>query len=107
MSPHLLGHLGVGVGPLASGVEAVLAEEAFTTGDREGHHDAVADLELGIAFADVDDLAHRLVAHHVPFFHARHDAVEQMQVRTADRAGSHLDDGVASMLDLGRLCRAR
>jgi len=35
----------------------------------------------------------------VAFFHRGHDAVEQMEVRTADRAGGDLDDGIASVLD--------
>jgi len=37
----------------------------------------------------------------VAFFHRGHDAVEQMEVRTADRAGGDLDDGIASVLDFG------
>ena len=78
-----------------------LAEEAFAAGDREGNHDAVADLELVVFRTDLDDFAHGLVAENVALFHRGHDAVEQMQVRTADGAGGDLDDGVASVLDLG------
>ena len=50
--------------------------------------------------ADFDDFAHRLVADDVAAFHVGDDAVEDVQVGAADRAGRHLDDGVARMLDL-------
>ena len=51
--------------------------------------------------ADLDDFAHGLMAEDVALFHRGHDAIEQMQVRTADGAGGDLDDGVAPVLDLG------
>src|ERR1700694_144464 len=41
------------------------------------------------------------MAENVALFHRRHDAVEQMQVRAADRAGRHLDDGIATILNFG------
>jgi hypothetical protein len=41
------------------------------------------------------------MAEYVTLFHRWHDTVEQMQVRTADRAGGDLDDGIAAMFDLG------
>jgi hypothetical protein len=41
------------------------------------------------------------MAEHIALFHGGHDAVEQMKVRAADRAGRHLDDRVTSVLDLG------
>src|SRR6185295_17605703 len=63
--------------------------------------DSVADPELAVFRSDLDDLAHRLVAEDVAAFHRGHDPVKQMQVRAADGAGGNLDDGIASMLDLG------
>jgi hypothetical protein len=39
------------------------------------------------------------VAEHVPRFHCRHVAVEEVQVGAADGAGRHLDDDVAIVLD--------
>ena len=101
MSPQLLGHLVIRVRALAARKEALLAEEALAAGDRERHHDAVADFELLVFGADLDHLAHGLMAEDVALFHRGHDAVEQMQVRAADGAGRHLDDGIASVLDLG------
>ena len=101
VAPELLGHLVIGVGALAAREESLLAEEAFSAGDRKGNHDAVAHLELIVFGADLDHLAHGLVAEDIALFHRGHDAVEQMQVRAADGAGGDLDDGVAPVLDLG------
>ena len=55
---------------------------------------------LVIVVADLDHLAHGLVAHHVAGLHVRHEAAHQMQVRAADGAARDLDDGVAAILDL-------
>ena len=63
-------------------IEAALAEEAFAAGDGEGHDDAVADLELLVLGADLDDLAHGLVAEHVAAFHLRDDAVDRCAGRS-------------------------
>ncbi len=79
----------------------LLAEEAFAAGDGEGDHDPVADLQLAVAFADLDHLAHGFMAQDVALFHARHDPVEEVEVGAADGAGRDLDDGVAIVLDLG------
>src|ERR1700712_3283922 len=86
---------------LASGIEPLSTEEALAACNREGHYDAVADLQRFVFRADLDDLAHGFVAEDVALFHRGHDAVEQMQVRTADGAGSDLDDGIAPVLDPG------
>jgi hypothetical protein len=49
----------------------------------------------------LDHLAHEFVPEDVAAFHRRHQAIHQMQVRTADRATRHLDDDVATILDFG------
>ena len=90
----------VAVGALADREVAALALVALAADDREGDHDAVADLELLVVAADLDHLAHGLVAHDVARLHAGHEAVVEVQVRAADRAARHLDDGVAGVLDL-------
>ena len=77
----------------------MLAEEAFAAGDREGHDDAVADLQLFVLGADLDHLAHVLMAEDVAAFHRGNDAAIDVQIGAADGAGGHLDDGVARMLD--------
>ena len=98
--PHDLGRLlCVGVRPVAQRVEPAFAEEAVTTGQVERHDDAIADLELRMALADLDDLAHRFMAEHVAAFHGRHVAVHEMEVGAADRAGGDPDDDVAIVLD--------
>ena len=101
VAPQLGRLLVIGIGALAAGEVAALAEEAFAAGDGERHDDPVADLELLVLRADLDDLAHGLVAEDVAALHLRDDAVEDVQVGAADGAGRHLDDGVARMLDFG------
>ena len=91
----------VAVGGLADGVVAAPALVALAAPDRERHDDAVAHLELLDLGADLDDLAHELVADDVAVHHARHVAVVEVQVGAADGAGGDPDDGVARILDLG------
>ena len=67
--------------------------------DGEGNHDAVANLEVGHLRAELDHLAHILVAEDVAALHRGLIAVEQMQVGAANRAGRDLDHGVAGVLD--------
>jgi len=98
--PQLLGNLVIGISALAAREEPLLAEEAFATGDRKGHYDSVANLELAVFGTDLDDFTHGLVTEDVALFHRGHDAIEQMQVRAADGAGGDLDDGVSAVLDL-------
>ena len=68
IAPQLLGHPGVRVRVLAERVQLALAAAAVAAGDRERHDDAVADLEVLDAAADLDDLAHELVAEDVALF---------------------------------------
>ena len=101
VAEHLVGHLLVAIGALADREIAAPALLALAAGDRERHHDPVADLELVVRRADLDDLAHELVAHDVPGFHPGHEAVVEMQVGAADRAARDLDDRIARRLDPG------
>ena len=92
----------VAVGALADREIAAPALLAFAADDRERDDDALANLELVFrAGADLDDFAHRLVAHDVADLHAGHEMVEEMQVGAADRAARDLDDRVAVVLDPG------
>ena len=97
----------VAVGPLAHGKIAAPTLLALTAGDRERDDDPVSDLERGVVLADLDDLAHRLVAQDVARLHAGHEVVVEVQVGSADRAARHLDDGVSPLLDrrIRRSCR--
>jgi hypothetical protein len=81
-------------------MEARFAKETFAAGDGEGDDDAIADLQRLVLGPDLDDFAHRLMAQHIALFHGGHDAVEQVQIGAADRAGGDLDDGIARVLDL-------
>ncbi len=101
MAEDLVGDVLVAIGTLADREIAAPALLAFAADDGEGHHHAVADLELLVRRADFHHLAHELVAHDVAVFHARHEAVIQVQVRTADGTGADLDDGVARIFDRG------
>src|SRR5690606_9732812 len=49
--------------------------------------------------AELDHLAHRLVAHDVARQHSRDEAVHQVQVRAADAGRGDPDDGVLGVLD--------
>src|SRR5919199_2391743 len=100
VAEDLLGHAPVGVAVLAGGVELVPARPAVAAGDRERHDDAVADLEVPHPTADLDDLAHELVAEDVPLPHRRDVAVVEMQVRPADGGRADLHDRVAVVEDL-------
>ena len=100
VAEHLLGHPRVRVGVLAHGVQLVLAGPAVAAGDRERHDDAVADLQVADAPADLDDLAHELVAEDVALLHRRDVAVVEVQVRAADRRRGDLHDRVAVVEDL-------
>ena len=101
MAHRLGGHLGIGVGPVAGREQAFAAEPTVAAADRERHHDAVADLEVGDLGPERYHLAHVLVAEDVARLHGGLVPVEQVEVRPADRARRHLDDRVAWMLDLG------
>ena len=89
----------VAVGALADRPVAAPALLALAAADRERDDDAVADLELLVLGADLDHLAHELVADDVARLHAGHEAVVEVQVGAADRAAGGLDDGVARVLD--------
>src|SRR4051812_15909628 len=99
VTPQVLGRLRVRIGAFAAGIKAALAEEALAARDRKRNNDAIADLQRLVLQADFDHFAHGLVAEHVTPLHRRYDAVEQMKVGAADRAGRDLDDGVAPVLD--------
>ena len=77
VAEHLVGHILVAVGALADRKIAALALVAFAADDRERHDDPVADLQLLVLGADLDDLAHELVAHDVADLHAGHEAVDR------------------------------
>ena len=65
-------------------------------GDREGHDDAVADLQVRHRRPDLDDLAHELVAEDVALLHRRDEAVVEVQIGAADRGRGDLHDRVAA-----------
>jgi hypothetical protein len=65
---------------LAEREQTTLAHGAFAAGDRERNDDAVTDLELGVAAADLDDLAHGFMAHDVAGMHAWHESAIEMEV---------------------------
>src|SRR5205085_3908853 len=99
VAEHQVAEALLAVGPLAHRPVAAPALIALAAADREGNDDAVAHLELLVLAADLDDLAHELVADDVARLHARHEAVEEVEGGAADRAAGGLDDGVAWMLD--------
>src|ERR1700761_9246346 len=91
------------IAALAARKQAFLTEEAFAAGNGKGYHNPIADFKVANLGTKLDDLTHRFVAHYIAALHARHEAVIEVEVGTADSAGGHLDDGIARMLDL-RVC---
>src|SRR6185369_6091606 len=79
--------------------ELALAEEAAAAGDGEGDDHAVAEREVLDLAAELDDLAHELVAQDVPLLHGGDVAVVEVEVRAADRGRGDADDGVAPVQD--------
>src|SRR5579872_7229316 len=101
MAKDLVRHLLVAICPLANGEVAPLALIAFTADDRERHHDPIALLQLSVhAGTHLDDFAHHFVAHDIAGQHGRDEIMEEMKIRTADRAAGDLDDCVPGIFDL-------
>ena len=96
---ELLRHPGIRVRVVAERPELLLAEVAAAARDGERHHDAIADLQSRVVLADLDDLAHELMAEHVALLHRRDVAVVDVQVGSADRRRRDLDDRVARIQD--------
>src|SRR5690606_18831280 len=101
MAESRVGQLLAAVGAFAHGIVAGPALVALTTNDGKGHHHPVADLELLVLGPNLDHLAHELVPQDIAMLHARHEAVEQVQIGAANGTGGGFDDGVAGMFDLG------
>src|SRR4051812_14644588 len=90
----------VAVCRFAHGKVSALALLAFAANDGEGYDDPIPHIEgFPCRRPDLDDLAHRLMAHDVAGFHARHEMIVEMEVRAADSAARNLDDRVALVLD--------
>jgi hypothetical protein len=92
-------HSRVAIGALANGIVAELALAALAAIDVEGNDDPVALPELVVRRARLDHLAHELVSEDVAALHRRHQAIQQVKARTADRAARHLDDDISTILD--------
>ena len=89
------------LGRLALREELLLAHVAAPAGDVERDHDPVTGLDVPHLGTHGLDDPHRLVTEDVAFVHERpHDLVE-VQVRTADPAGSDSDNRVGRLLDGG------
>ena len=85
----------------ADAVVALLAEPAAPAGADAREQHAVALGHGADAASGLDHRADRLVSQHRPRRGLGHIALEDVQVRAADRRGVDLDDDVARGLDLG------
>ena len=89
----------VAVGALANREVSAPALITFATDNRERDHDPVTDLEGRFCTRpDVDHLAHGLMAQDVTGFHAGHEMIIEVEVRSTDRAARNLDDRIARHL---------
>src|SRR5688572_24236713 len=95
MAQHLLLHPRVRITVLAERPHVLPAAPALSTGDREGDHHAVAHLDVSHFTTRLYNLAHEFVAEDVTMLHCWHEAVEQVEIRAADRSRRYLDDRVA------------
>jgi hypothetical protein len=77
----------IAVASLADGEVSALALVALTAKYREGNDDPVTDPQCFVILTYLDHFTHEFTAHDVATFHSRHEAIKQMQVRPADRAG--------------------
>jgi len=87
VAEELLRHPRVGIAVLTARVQLGPAGPTRPARDGEWDDDAVAHRQRRAVDpgAHLDDLAHELVAEDVAVLHRRHVAVDQMQVRAADR----------------------
>jgi hypothetical protein len=81
-----------------------LALPAFAARDSEWNDDAVSNLKFGISATDLNNLAHRLVAHDITMVHAWDKAAVEMEVRAANGAARYSDDRIAVVLNDGVVC---
>jgi hypothetical protein len=88
----------LGVGVLAVPRQVVVAKQAMPAGNGEGHHHAVAALEVAHALAHFLYYAHEFVAQgHGP--RLRDAAVVDVQVGPANGRAGDADNGVAGVQD--------
>src|SRR5687768_8593219 len=102
MTEHLLADVRLRVRVVAAAPQLPATEETFTATDREGYHDAVADLQLALVDVrdDLFDDANRLVTENVARLHEGNKAVDEVQIRPADAGRRHADDRVPAVEDL-------
>src|ERR1043165_2283632 len=75
---------GIWIGILARRPHLTLAKETFTTGNCEGNHDSITDLQFLDGRSDLNYLAHEFVTEDVTLFHRWNVAVVKVKVRTAN-----------------------
>ena len=91
----------VGIGVVAGGPQLFSAELAVATGDGEGNNDPVAAAEVRDFFTRFLGDADEFVSQDVAFFHGGNEAIEQMQVRPANRCPGYLNHGIVRIEDRG------
>jgi hypothetical protein len=101
MPKREVGDILVSVGALADGEISSLTLIALTADDGERNDHAVAYLELLVGLSNLDDLAHKLVAHDVAGAHPWHVAVIEMEIRATDRAACDFNDRISRIFDHG------
>ena len=95
----LCGLLAVGIGPVTAGIHFPLAEETFAAANSEWDDDPVSDLQVFDRAADLNHLAHILVAKDISFVHLGHITVIKMEIRSAYRGRRYLNDCIRGVFD--------
>jgi hypothetical protein len=93
------GHGPVGIGGVTECEEPLLAEPAGAAGNDEWHHDAIPYPQVCNAGPHLHDFSPRLMAEHVSFLHARHDAVVEMKIGATNGSRCDADNDIAWILD--------
>src|SRR6185312_14039935 len=96
----------VRIGIVAPGPNPLFAEEALSARNGEGHYHTVASLQIVDSRPNILNDAHALMPEDVALLHRGNHAIEQMQVRAADRRLGDLEYRVVWIQKL-RICHGQ
>ncbi len=92
VAPKLFRHPRIGIRILAAGKQTRLAGQTGAAGDGEGHHDAIALLQVFDRPASFDHLTHEFVTQDVAAFHGGNKSAVKVEIGAADGGGRNLHD---------------
>jgi hypothetical protein len=99
MTHRFPGNLGVTVCRVAQRPQLFLAKPTVSAADSERNNDSITLLQVSNFGADLLDDPHRFVAQNIAFLHRRHEAIEEMEIRSANGSGRNANDHVSRILN--------